>query len=50
MADIERWLALIITVLLFTGAIQSPWFSLAHLHWFQVLTATNLIICVIKDV
>jgi ABC-2 type transport system permease protein len=33
--------ALIFTPLLFTGATQYPWPSLAHLRWFQVLTAAN---------
>jgi ABC-2 type transport system permease protein len=33
--------ALIFTPLLFTGATQYPWPSLARLRWFQVLTATN---------
>jgi ABC-2 type transport system permease protein len=33
--------ALIFTPLLFTGATQYPWPSLAHLRWFQVVTAVN---------
>jgi ABC-2 type transport system permease protein len=33
--------ALIFTPLLFTGATQYPWPSLAHLRWFQVVTAAN---------
>jgi ABC-2 type transport system permease protein len=33
--------ALIFTPLLFTGATQYPWPSLAYLRWFQVLTALN---------
>ena len=33
--------ALIFTPLLFTGATQYPWPSLASLRWFQVLTAAN---------
>jgi ABC-2 type transport system permease protein len=33
--------ALIFTPLLFTGATQYPWPSLAHLRWFQVLSAAN---------
>ena len=33
--------ALIFTPLLFTGATQYPWPLLAHLRWFQVLTAAN---------
>ncbi|HEU5002104.1 MAG TPA: ABC transporter permease [Actinomycetota bacterium] len=33
--------ALILTPLLFTGASQYPWPSLAHLRWFQVVTAVN---------
>jgi ABC-2 type transport system permease protein len=33
--------ALVFTPLLFTGATQYPWPSLAHLRWFQVLTAAN---------
>jgi ABC-2 type transport system permease protein len=32
---------LIFPPLLFTGATQYPWPSLAHLRWFQVLTAAN---------
>ena len=30
-----------LTPLLFTGAAQYPWQSLAHLRWFQVVTAFN---------
>lgn len=33
--------ALVFTPLLFTGATQYPWPSLAYLRWFQVLTAAN---------
>jgi ABC-2 type transport system permease protein len=33
--------ALVFTPLLFTGASQYPWPSLARLRWFQVLTALN---------
>jgi ABC-2 type transport system permease protein len=33
--------SLIFTPLLFTGATQYPWPSLAHLRWFQVVTAVN---------
>jgi len=33
--------SLIFTPLLFTGATQYPWPLLAHLRWFQVLTAAN---------
>jgi ABC-2 type transport system permease protein len=33
--------ALILTPLLFTGASQYPWPSLARLRWFQVVTAAN---------
>lgn len=33
--------ALIFTPLLFTGATQYPWPSLARLRWFQVVTAVN---------
>jgi ABC-2 type transport system permease protein len=33
--------SLIFTPLLFTGASQYPWPSLAHIRWFQVLTAVN---------
>ncbi|MDQ2791162.1 MAG: ABC transporter [Pseudonocardiales bacterium] len=33
--------ALIFTPLLFTGATQYPWPSLAHLRWFQVVSAAN---------
>lgn len=33
--------ALVFTPLLFTSATQYPWPSLAHLRWFQVLTAAN---------
>jgi ABC-2 type transport system permease protein len=33
--------ALILTPLLFTGCSQYPWPSLAHLRWFQVVTALN---------
>ncbi|MGB8961184.1 MAG: ABC transporter permease [Pseudonocardiaceae bacterium] len=33
--------SLIFPPLLFTGATQYPWPSLAHLRWFQVLTAAN---------
>jgi ABC-2 type transport system permease protein len=33
--------SLIFTPLLFTGATQYPWPLLAHLRWFQVLTALN---------
>ena len=33
--------AVILTPLLFTGCSQYPWPSLAHLRWFQVVTALN---------
>jgi ABC-2 type transport system permease protein len=33
--------SLVFTPLLFTGCSQYPWPSLAHLHWFQVITAAN---------
>lgn len=33
--------AVILTPLLFTGCCQYPWPSLAHLRWFQVVTALN---------
>jgi ABC-2 type transport system permease protein len=33
--------SLIFTPLLFTGATQYPWPLLAHLRWFQVITAAN---------
>jgi ABC-2 type transport system permease protein len=33
--------ALVLTPLLFTGCSQYPWPSLAHLRWFQVVTALN---------
>jgi ABC-2 type transport system permease protein len=33
--------SLIFPPLLFTGATQYPWPSLAHLRWFQVVTAAN---------
>jgi ABC-2 type transport system permease protein len=34
-------LTLVITPLIFTGSSQYPWPSLAHLRWFQVLSALN---------
>jgi ABC-2 type transport system permease protein len=40
-AKINIAFALIFTPLLFTSATQYPWPSLAHLRWFQVLTAAN---------
>src|SRR6266700_1596079 len=33
--------SLVFTPLLFTGCSQYPWPSLAHLRWFQVVTAAN---------
>jgi ABC-2 type transport system permease protein len=33
--------AVILTPLMFTGAIQYPWLSLSRMHWFQVVTAFN---------
>jgi ABC-2 type transport system permease protein len=33
--------AVILTPLMFTGAIQYPWPSLSRMHWFQVVTACN---------
>jgi ABC-2 type transport system permease protein len=33
--------ALVLTPLLFTGASQYPWPSLARIRWFQVITAVN---------
>jgi ABC-2 type transport system permease protein len=33
--------AVILTPLMFTGAIQYPWPSLSRMHWFQVVTAGN---------
>ena len=38
---IQVMFALILTPLLFTGASQYPWPSLASLRWFQVITACN---------
>jgi ABC-2 type transport system permease protein len=32
---------LFITPLIFTGAVQYPWLSLANLRWFQIITAAN---------
>ncbi|HET9256137.1 MAG TPA: ABC transporter permease [Pseudonocardiaceae bacterium] len=40
-AKINITFALILTPLLFTSATEYPWPLLGHLHWFQVLTATN---------
>ena len=33
--------ALVLTPLLFTGSSQYPWPSLAHIRWFQVVSAAN---------
>ena len=33
--------ALILTPLLFTGAVQYPWPSLSHLRWFQIVALFN---------
>ena len=33
--------ALVLTPLLFTGSSQYPWPSLAHIRWFQVVSALN---------
>ena len=33
--------ALVTTPLLFTGSSQYPWPSLAHIRWFQVVSALN---------
>lgn len=38
---IQIMFALILTPLLFTGCNQYPWPSLAHIRWFQVVTACN---------
>jgi ABC-2 type transport system permease protein len=38
---IQMMFALILTPLLFTGCNQYPWPSLAHIRWFQVVTAFN---------
>ncbi|MDQ1485463.1 MAG: type transport system permease protein [Actinomycetota bacterium] len=38
---IQVMFALILTPMLFTGCSQYPWPSLAHLRWFQVVTAFN---------
>jgi ABC-2 type transport system permease protein len=38
---IQIMFALILTPMLFTGCSQYPWPSLAHLRWFQVVTAFN---------
>ena len=40
-ARINILFSLVFTPLLFTGAIQYPWPSLARLRWFQVITAIN---------
>jgi ABC-2 type transport system permease protein len=40
-ARINILFSLVFTPLLFTGASQYPWPSLARLRWFQVLTALN---------
>lgn len=42
--------SLIFTPLLFTSATQYPWPSLAHLRWFQVVTAANPITYVSEGV
>jgi ABC-2 type transport system permease protein len=38
---IQIMFALILTPLLFTGAVQYPWPSLSHLKWFQIITLFN---------
>ena len=40
-ARINILFSLVFTPLLFTGASQYPWPSLARLRWFQVVTALN---------
>jgi ABC-2 type transport system permease protein len=38
---IQIMFALILTPLLFTGAVQYPWPSLSHLRWFQIIALFN---------
>jgi len=38
---IQIMFALILTPLLFTGAVQYPWPSLGHLRWFQIIALFN---------